>query len=308
MTKTSWKEWSIILMWWLGLPIAMVCIKIHMMKTSWWIVPMLGVLALLAVACIVSLVFSIRWLFYPQPLEYIRKRAHPLVFVAAFMCLVGLLIHGTERVLFFIPAEWGTYDNDGGFVLLRGSLAYLLAIGIAALIAYGYYKLAVLRDENFTLKIAVETADRLQQMRRYWGLWRLLCEEAQIRAERDALEERQQQGQSKDVAKPPRIVLSAADAIQLNVLDGLLAELPTVREEVADKEVQRRLEDLRELSLPALVDQQCELQDARRQLKAQNPGNAALSPEDEAEYQILDALVFRVGHEIERRRKAESSD
>jgi hypothetical protein len=258
--------------------------------------------------CVLSLGLSIRWLFYSRPVEYLRCRQDWIVFVflGAFVCL-GLIINlGTERLLFFLPADWGFYTEDGELRAYREVLGGLLSVGLALIMAYGYHRLALLKDENFRLRVAAEIAERKEALRRFHSVPYLVREAKRMRALRDELRERDSGGQNSDTRSPPRMVLSTADAIELEILDGLLAEFPGIREEVIDREITRRLRDLRPLPLPFLVQKQHEFQRAFDQLEARQCTEAALSPEDESERQILQSLLAEVAAEAEHRRAAES--
>ncbi|MDI9433930.1 MAG: hypothetical protein QM570_19610 [Planctomycetota bacterium] len=274
---------------------------------GFWVALLFGVLGLGLLWCVLSVALSIRWLFLPQPLEYLRQRGNWIVAIllGALACLGIILYIGTERLMYFVPAEWGSWTKDGEFRAHREILSSLLAMGIGSVIAYGYYTLASLKAENFRLRVAAQTAERKEALRRFHSVPCLVREEKRMRALRDELRERDSRGQNSDTRRPPRIVLSTADAIELEILDGLLAEFPGIREEVIDRVITRRLRDIRPLPLHSLVEKQREFQRTFDQLEARQCTEAALSPEDESERQILRGFLAGIAAEVEHRTAVE---
>ena len=104
------------------------------METLWLIIPIV-ILGLL-VWCIFSLGLAVRWLFLPKPLEFIRRNENVPVLIRASFCL---------------PAILGTVIWALGFSIAEYIIHFSapLLMGLLVFFAYVYYKLALLKNENY---------------------------------------------------------------------------------------------------------------------------------------------------------------
>ena len=116
---------------------------------------------------IVSSGFCI-WLYFSVRLRHrvINNDAMTvIVFLGAFISLTLVLDHGFEKLLAFIPDNWGGFDEDGEFVTTRSSIAIFLAAITSIFFGCMFFRIGELRKENRELKTIVEIENRKKDLK-----------------------------------------------------------------------------------------------------------------------------------------------
>ena len=88
-----------------------------------------------------------------------------VIYIGAFLSLMLIFSQGIEKLLFFIPDNWGGYDENGEFVTTRSLIAYTLALLASFFFGHVFDKLEILRDENHRLNIIAEIERRKRELR-----------------------------------------------------------------------------------------------------------------------------------------------
>ena len=89
------------------------------------------------------------------------------VFSGTFICLFCILFLGIEKLLVFIPSDWGRYDEDGEFVSATSMIAMVLAIPPFLFFYYVLGTFGEIRSENRRLTIIVEIQKRKDALPHY---------------------------------------------------------------------------------------------------------------------------------------------
>jgi hypothetical protein len=67
--------------------------------------------------------------------------------IGSFLCLIFVLMHGIEDLLWFIPAEWGIYDEEKHYSSVKSVISTALALPLSCFFAYVFFKLEEMRRE-----------------------------------------------------------------------------------------------------------------------------------------------------------------
>ena len=238
------------------------------------------------------------WVFFPRPLRRFSK-AHEslygLLAVAAFFGLEGIMLVGTERLLFFIP-------ND-----LRSALGWPLAMGIPAFFAYVLGQFGTTRRANEHLQVAVGVLEAKERLRNS-SLDMLMCEAARIRRECDHLQNRRfPLGTNIPAGRPAKSHVSLADDIKHETLELLWPCLDDMLRAARYDEVRRRMERLYDLPMGRLVVEQEALRQRLNDLDAQCT-KGPLSFADEAERLVLADVLERMDSHLRCRSQPDDAE
>ena len=85
-----------------------------------------------------------------------NKRTEYVVCVGTWISLCIVLSLGLEKCLWFIPGDWGGFDEGGDFVTLRSSIAMSLAFALSVFSMYVFGRFVKIRNENRQLTLASE--------------------------------------------------------------------------------------------------------------------------------------------------------
>jgi hypothetical protein len=88
---------------------------------------------------VISPLVVVWWHFRPDNRkEYIEKRewVAQSLYIGAFLSLIIVLLFGFKEMLFFIPSNWGGFDEDAKFVSARTQVAGWLAVSLSIFVAY----------------------------------------------------------------------------------------------------------------------------------------------------------------------------
>lgn len=108
-----------------------------------WLLYLIGMLP------IINCIVAVYWLFNQREREISFEKHHKLtyvIYISAFITLMGILHIGIEQWLFIIPHSWGSYD-DGEWVATRSTMAGMLAFAGSFLVAYIFGKYVELNDK-----------------------------------------------------------------------------------------------------------------------------------------------------------------
>ena len=98
-----------------------------------WLSYLVGILP------IINCIVVVWWLFNSRDRDKSLKEHRRLtyvIYVSAFFTIWGILHVGIETFLFIIPYSWGSYDEEGKWIIYRKSIAGTLAFFGSFLIAH----------------------------------------------------------------------------------------------------------------------------------------------------------------------------
>jgi len=107
-------------------------------------------LFLLAVWLLISPLFWVYWFFYPKALDRFSVNHKIICWVIGIGAFLGCWVvigGGLERILWFVPADWGYHNEEGEFRLMRTSIAGIISFFMAVFIAYLFAEVRKLRRE-----------------------------------------------------------------------------------------------------------------------------------------------------------------
>jgi hypothetical protein len=111
---------------------------------------------------VASSIVVIWWFFRPDKRDAFMYRSEggvSALYVGAFLSLTIVLQLGLEKLLVFIPRNWGTFDEDGDFASVRTRIAFLIAFALSLFFAYLFGRAAELRTALEKLRL---TEDQLR--------------------------------------------------------------------------------------------------------------------------------------------------
>ncbi len=117
---------------------------------------------------IISPVVLVWWFFDPYTRDRFFKshgKIAMVIEIGAFFSLMLIFSQGIEKLLSFIPDDWGVYDEDGEFVTTRSLIAYAIALLASFFFCYVLNQCEILRAENHRLNIIAEVERRKRELR-----------------------------------------------------------------------------------------------------------------------------------------------
>jgi hypothetical protein len=118
---------------------------------------------------LISQIFWIYWFFNPNTLSRFstkHKNICRLIGVGAFLGCWVIIGGGLERVLWFVPANWGYRNEEGEFQLIRNSVAGIVSLFITIFIAYIFGEVGTLRREVLKRENQIERANWKDKFKR----------------------------------------------------------------------------------------------------------------------------------------------
>ena len=70
------------------------------------------------------------------------------IYVLSFFSVSLMIFQGVKTYLFFIPENWGSFDEDGKFLPYKNAIAIILALSVTFFIAHIFNKVEKLKKEN----------------------------------------------------------------------------------------------------------------------------------------------------------------
>ena len=99
---------------------------------------------------LISPFFWVYWFFYPKALSHFsvkHKNICWVIGIGAFLgCWVAIGV-GLEKILWFVPTDWGYHNEEGEFRLIRTSVAGIISFFMAFFIAHLFAEVRMLHRE-----------------------------------------------------------------------------------------------------------------------------------------------------------------
>jgi hypothetical protein len=177
---------------------------------------------------LISPFFWVYWFFYPKALSHFSVKHKNICWVIGIGAFLGCWVAiggGLERILWFVPADWGYHNEEGEFRLIRNSVAGIISFFMAFFIAYLFAEVRTLCREVLKKENQIERAGWKDKFKRM---------------EKGALEEKATEFKQ-DVEKlhelSCKVGLTIEQEEELNLLHELLYDL---EEEINRKEKRRK--------------------------------------------------------------------
>jgi hypothetical protein len=118
-------------------------------------------LAIFSAWLLISPIFWVYWFFNPNALGRFSAKHKNICWVIGIGAFLGCWVvigGGLERILWFVPANWGYRNEEGEFRLIRNSVAGVVSFFMAIFIAYIFGEVRMLRREVLKKENQIERA------------------------------------------------------------------------------------------------------------------------------------------------------
>jgi len=117
---------------------------------------------------IVSPIIVVRWFFFCPDERLVYSRSHSAIakgiYIGAFISFVAVVWGGIQNLLFFVPDDWGTFDEDGEFTSVKSMVAGVAALVLGFFIVHVLDRYEKMRSQNEAHRILAEAEKRVSYL------------------------------------------------------------------------------------------------------------------------------------------------